>query len=161
MSDRLDRLRRRLGPGFGPLLEEILNQMENSPYTDGRPACYLVPHLEEIAGTPPEQAAYNRGRADKELEITKARAVMLMATMDEPGGLQPYEGSQVSSGLNVDTAGAAQLRDEVRRLDLRLRWLLRHYDDAMTSHMVLQDELYQKGVADGRRLEQLRQAGQP
>lgn len=156
VNERVDRLTK-ADPRLDPLLDEIRTMLGGDPYQEGRHAFVLLKHLEALNAS--DRDAYDRGRADKEREIAEARAAALMATMEEPGGLQPYEGSQVSSGLDVDTAGADELRNEVRRLDLRLRWILRHYDDALTSHMFLQDEMYQKGIADGVRQEQHR-AGQ-
>lgn len=145
---------RRADPRLGPLLDEILVQLVNSPYTDGRPACDLVPHLEAFAAETSD--AYERGRSDRERELTEARVAALMATMDTPGGLQPYEPSQVS--INVGAATVEELRAEVARLDHRLRWLMRHYDDAATSHLFsvvdFRDErkaMFERGVAAGLR----------
>lgn len=48
LRERIE-LVRQAEPKFGPLLDEILDQVHHSPYLDGRPACYLVPHLEALA----------------------------------------------------------------------------------------------------------------
>jgi hypothetical protein len=73
-------------------------------------------------------AEYERGRTDREREIAEERRVALIG--DDPGPATPYEPSQVQ--IDVESATPDQLRTEISRLDLRLRWVMRHYDDHQT-----------------------------
>lgn len=99
-------------------------------------------------------AAYERGRADRQREFAEERAAALLAEADQSGAAAPYEPSQIQ--IDVASAGVDELRAEVGRLDNRLRWALRHHDDAVTTHWFAlaklgddRRELYERGLKRG------------
>jgi hypothetical protein len=72
-------------------------------------------------------------------EVVNRRA----ADLHERADREPIEPSACSQVFlkDMDTATAEELRTEVRRLDLRLRWMHTHYDDEATTFLLTAYEL--------------------
>jgi chromosome segregation ATPase len=82
-------------------------------------------------------------RARTELDGVRAVVNRRAADLHERADREPIEPSACSQVFlkDVDTATPEDLRAEVRRLDLRLRWMHTHYDDEATTFLLTAYEL--------------------